>query len=328
MSRYSVLFERAHREIEKSSSVVIGVHEKPDGDAIGSMLALGEALKSIGIEVLMYSHDPVPSFLSFLPGSKEIYHDISWFPDLIIGLDYGSVKRLKIPEEYWEGARVITFDHHPEDNQRGDVRIIDTSVSSTAELLYAFFRNQSITITPSMATCLLTGIFTDTGGFVHVNATGQTYRVAGELIVHGANITQLSKQPFAGRSLRTLQYFGKLLSRMHIDMKKGMAYLSIPYKELKEYGGSVSDLSGIVSLLNISKESLFSLLLVEYSPGIVKGSLRTEPWTGVDVSGIAKTLGGGGHTCAAGFELEGDIMSTEKYVQEQISSYFAKTKSI
>ena len=326
MSNYSVLFERAHREIEKSSYIVIGVHETPDGDAIGSMLALGEALRATDRDVVMYSHDPIPSFLSFLPGVEEIHHSISWFPDLIIGLDYGSVRRLKIPEEYWEGARVVTFDHHPEDGQRGDVRVINTSVSSTAELLYAFFRNRSITLTPSIATCLLTGIFTDTGGFVHVNATERTHRVIGELLVHGANITPLIRQPFAGRSLRTLQYFGRLLSRMHIDTTQGMAYLSVPYKELKEYGGSVSDLSGIVSLLNVSKESLFSLLLVEYSPGSIKGSLRTEPWTGVDVSGIAKILGGGGHTFAAGFELKGDMQSTEDYVQQQISSYFTKTK--
>ena len=324
MTSNAILFRRAYEEIEKSSIVAIGVHANPDGDAIGSMLALGEAISAPGREVIMYSHDPIPEIFSFLPNVKEICNVLSWYPDLVIGLDYGDVRRLNIPEEYTQGARMVTFDHHPEDRQRGDIRIIDTSYSSTAELLHSFFRDRNISITPTIALCLLTGIFTDTGGFIHTNAQERTHRAIGDLILHGGNINAIREQALTDDSLATLRYLGELIGRMQIDAKYKMAYVGVSYEDFVTRGGAADDLSGVVGLLNASEETLFSVFLVEYDKGKVKGSIRTEPWTNIDVSGIAKILGGGGHTCAAGFSIEGNLENAEKCLNETLSQFFGR----
>ncbi len=324
MTSKASLFRKAHEEIEKSNTITIGVHVNPDGDAIGSMLALGEAISVPGREVIMYSHDPVPEIFSFLPNVKEICNVLSWYPDLVIGLDYGDMRRLMIPEEYTQGARMLTFDHHPKDHQRGDVRIIDTSYSSTAELLYSFFCDRNISITPTIASCLLTGIFTDTGGFIHANATERTHKVIGDLILQGGDVNTIREQALTGNSFAALRHLGDLIKRMQIDTKYKMAYVGVSYEDFVRFGNTTNDLSGVAWLLNASEETLFSVFLVEYDKSKIKGSIRTEPWTNIDVSGIAKMLGGGGHTCAAGFSMEGSLENAEERLSETLSQFFGK----
>src|SRR3989338_6033772 len=184
MHNLSSQFDAILQRVQSSKVIAITAHTKPDGDAIGSMLGLGLALKqkkdTYNIqEIFLCQSDAGPSSLSFLPGAGSIVRVGPWYPDLVIGLDYGDVKRLAISPEYLDWASLITFDHHPYDKQGGEIRVIETSFSSTAELIFSFLKNQHFEITPDIALCLLTGIFTDTGGFLHSNTSADTLVAVG-----------------------------------------------------------------------------------------------------------------------------------------------------
>lgn len=324
-------FNAVLQRVKKSRVIAITAHTQPDGDAIGSILGLGLALSQRKNtynhqEIFLCSRDAVPTSLAFLPGASSILPVLPLCPDLVIGLDYGDVKRLAIPRGYLDWASLITFDHHPYDKQAGEIRIIDTAFSSTAELIFSFLKSQDFKITSDIALCLLTGIFTDTGGFLHANTSASALQAAGELMALGADMKKVFHQQFGGKSLGTLRYWGRLISQMKFDERYKMVLVSVPFDDLEQYGVSADELSGIVSIVNTARESRFSAFLMEHKKGFVKGSLRTEPSTGVDVSVIAKSLGGGGHKCASGFAIEGDIAHAENALNAVLAGHFSSRK--
>lgn len=315
---FTSLFKAAYEEISKSKVVAIAVHKNPDGDAIGSMLGLADLIEKNlpRITVIRFSCDPVPGSMYFLAGAKKI---VSTFPadaDLIIGLDYGNVDRLGIPSQYLsKEVKMVTFDHHPVDRQSGYVMVIDSDCSSTAELLYLFARELELTISSDCAQCLLTGIFTDTGGFVHANTTARALSVTADLMEKGASISQIQQHVFA-KPPHVLRAWGDIFSRTKLDETLKMVYASVSFSQFSGYDISQDELSGVVETLNTVEESRFAAFLLEYKEGRVKGSLRSEPFKGVDVSAIAKLLGGGGHKYASGFEVEGNVERVEEKLKE------------
>ena len=313
---FSKEFDEVGRLIQQKRRILLATHERPDGDALGSMIAMfsvlspyGGSPEGRGKEVVMFSKDAVPSQLEFLPYSDQIVHDVAHFiPDLFLGFDYGDFLRLGIQERTLQQAVIVTFDHHPFFKQKGDVIIIDSSVSSTCELVYHFLRKAGYRISSRTATALLTGIFTDTGGFAHVNTTFQTLRVAGDLLRYGISLPKIQKHTFSSKSPSSLRVWGHALRRIVRDPVLEMAYVAISFEDFEKFGALVDDFEGIANIINTPPDIRFSLLLIEHKPGFVKGSLRSEPFKGVDVSHIARTLGGGGHKYAAGFELEGETL--------------------
>lgn len=312
MMNFSKEFDEVERLIQQKRKILFAIHERPDGDALGSMIAMFSVLRRLaGKETVMFSTDPIPPHLSFLPYSDEIIHDIGdrdFKPDLFLGFDYGDFLRLGVPETVLSDAVIVTFDHHPLVKQKGDIVIIDSSVSSTCELVYHFLCNAGYRISSRTATALLTGIFTDTGGFAHVNTTFETLRVAGDLLRYGTSLRQIHKHTFSSKSPSALRVWGHVLRGIIRDPDMGMAYGAVTLEDFEKFGSSLDDFEGIVNIINTPPDVRFSLLLVEHKPGVFKGSLRSEPFKRVDVARIARALGGGGHKYAAGFELEGETL--------------------
>ena len=309
---FSSEFDEVFSLIEQKSNILLAVHERPDGDALGSMIAMFSVLKrKKGKKVVMFSKDPLPENLKFLPYSENIVHDTEigeFVPDLFFGFDYGDFKRLGVDSDLIKDAKVVTFDHHPPLRQIGDILIIDPAASSTCEILYRFLRYGKCFISMRTATALLTGIFTDTGGFAHVNTSISTLNAAGDLLRCGASMTKLQKQTFSDKSPHTLRVWGSILRHVLRDEKAGMSYVMISHKEFIKLGACLDDFEGIVSIINTPPDARFSLLLIEHTPKVIKGSMRSEPFKKVDVSRIANALGGGGHKYAAGFELKGETL--------------------
>ena len=317
---FSKEFDEVRRLIQQKRRILLATHERPDGDALGSMIAMFSVLRRLeGKETVMFSKDPIPPHLSFLPYCEEIVGDLSsvslargwrssFTPDLFLGFDYGDFSRLGIEASTLRQAVIVTFDHHPFFKQKGDVIIIDSSASSTCELVYHFLCKAGYRISSRTATALLTGIFTDTGGFAHVNTTFQTLRVAGDLLRYGISLPKIQKRTFSSKSPSSLRVWGHALRRIVRDPALGMAYVTISFEDFGKLGALVDDFEGIVNIINTPSDVRFSLLLIEHKPGFVKGSLRGEPFKRVDVSHIARALGGGGHKYAAGFELEGETL--------------------
>ncbi len=296
--------------METSRNVLIGTHEHPDGDALGSSLAMLYALESQEKSATVYIPDPAADFFAFLPGYTRLRTekpDLHAF-DTVILLDYTQLPRTHIEHEVLGKDRVISIDHHYDNTKQTPVNLIVPEAAATAHILFALFSELNIPITPDIATCLLTGIFTDTGSFMHDSVTPEILLIASDLMRKGARLSHIAHETYQKKDLPGLQIWGRALSRILMNKKTGASISIITLEDLQECGATLDDLSGVVSMLNALPDTSFAMLLVEYEYGKIKGSLRSEPHKGVDVSKMAKRLGGGGHKLASGFEIQGHLV--------------------
>lgn len=299
-------FSQIGNLIKKSNKVFIATHERPDPDAIGGLIALGMALGKLKIKSHLFCPDPVTKNLGFFPGVELVTNKlIKDNVDLVIGLDYGDWKRIKINKEW--PVIIITLDHHPQSGQIGDIKIVDPHFSSTCEIIYWLLKTMQLDLDKDIATCLLSGIFSDTGGFQHANTSQKVLKVAGKLLLKGARINKISDHITQSKNLASLKVCGLALSKIKKDRQTGMIVSMLSRDDIIKCQASPEDLSGISTILNTVREGKFSLLLAECEKNEIRGSLRSENYKGIDVSQIAKNLGGGGHKLAAGFKIDGKL---------------------
>lgn len=296
--------------LKDAKNVLIGTHEHPDGDALGSSLAVLHALESQGIAATVYIPDPAADFFQFIPGFDRlttVKPDVNEF-DTVILLDYTQLYRTHLEEEVTGKPRVISIDHHYDNTKQAAINLIVPEAAATAHILFPLFFALHIPITTDIATCLLTGIFTDTGSFMHDSVTPDILQISSYLMQKGARLSHIAHETYQKKELSGLQIWGRALSRILMSKETGAAVSIITKEDLEECGATLDDLSGVVSMLNTLPDTKFAMLLVEYEHGKIKGSLRSEPHKGIDVSKIAKRLGGGGHKLASGFEIQGHII--------------------
>lgn len=305
--------EKLKALLSKSRKILITTHERPDGDAAGSLLALSLALKSDSKEVVSFVPDPIPEYLSFLPGFEKTTNEVQDLDsfDLIFALDHSELKRTGNPEIYKTKTPIAAIDHHATSDRIGTAVIVLPEAAATSEILTELIPELGYKIDGQIATCLLTGIITDTGSFQHANVSSHVLKISAKLMEKGGNLRGIMQSVFGGRSLRSLKIIGRALERIETNPKTGAAISIITHKDLEESGASLDDLSGVVNLLNSVPEAAFSLLLTEYEQGKLKGSLRSEPEKKIDVSQIAAMFGGGGHKLASGFEIAGTLVKDE-----------------
>lgn len=314
--------------LKRAKSVLIASHENPDPDAVGSVLALHQVFKKMGLKSSCYSPNPPPKYLKFLPDFFEIQIknetkrdlDFSNF-DFFFCLDYGDFRRLHLPDSLHQ-RKLITIDHHLGD-QRGEIKIIHPEISSTAEIIYNLLKEIKTEINKDIATCLLTGMVFDTGLFSHFSTSSQTISITADLLSKGVPFTKIIRhalnpgfQPHLFSQYAKI--WGKVLSRIKFDEKTGLVYSWISYEDFKEYRDSLPDLTRILSIISSAFPASLTLFLVEYKKGEVRGSLRSEPFKGKNVASLATALGGGGHLYAAGFKQKGTIEEVLKKVMELI----------
>lgn len=310
LTHYEADVQSVAHVVSTAKNVLIGTHEHPDGDALGSSLAVHFALKSRGIASTIYIPDSAPDFFQFLPGFDAlttVKPDIDDF-DTVILLDYTQLYRTHLEEEVLGKERVISIDHHYDNPRQTAINLIVPEAAATAHILFPLFLALDIPITQDIATCLLTGIFTDTGSFMHDGVTPEILQIASYLMKKGARLSHIAHETYQKKDLPSLQIWGRALSRILVNETTGASISLITLQDLHECGATLDDLSGVVSMLNTLPQTKYAMLLVEFEYGKIKGSLRTEPQKGVDVSKIAKRLGGGGHKMASGFEISGRIV--------------------
>lgn len=301
------------RSLRAARRVLIGTHEHPDGDALGSSLALAHALRELGKEVTTYIPDEAPEFFSFLPGFEwltTVKPNVVSF-DCVVLLDYTQLYRTHVETEVRAHLNTICIDHHYDNPKEAKVNLVVPRAAATAQILFEFFEAQHFPITKDTATCLLTGIFTDTGSFMHDSTTPEILTVAAKLMGKGARLSHIAHETYQRKGLPALQIWGRALSRIMVSKETSVAVAVITHQDLQECHATLDDLSGLVNMLNTLPDTTYAMLLVEYTPGKVKGSLRSEPHKGVDVSKIAKRLGGGGHKLASGFEVAGHLVQKD-----------------
>lgn len=299
--------------LRQSKRVLIGTHEHPDGDALGASLALWHMLREQGKHAQIYIPDPAPEFFSYLPGFEELKSDkpdVSTFDTLVL-LDYTQLYRTHIEQEALSHPRTISIDHHYDNVSETKINLIVPEAAATAQILFELFDHLKWPITKDIATCLLTGIFTDTGSFMHDSVTPDILEISSVLMKKGARLSHIAHETYQKKDLAGLRIWGRALSRIIANEITGASVSVITYKDLQECRATLDDLSGVVNMLNALPQTKFAMLLVEFEPGKIKGSLRSEPHKGVDVSKIAKRLGGGGHKLASGFEVDGHLVKQD-----------------
>jgi phosphoesterase RecJ-like protein len=254
----------------------------------------------------------VPKQLQFLPGSSLVTDDIDKsIYDLLIISGCSNLKRIGNEKIENLETKILNIDHHKDNTNYGHINIVDQNKSSVAELAYDLFTANKWTINSEIATCLLTGIFTDTGSFMHSNTQSSTLKTAGELMSKGALIHTVAKNTFQGKDLKALHAWGKALDNAFFDKNNKIIYSIITEGDLVELGNiPPSTFEGLVETLNKVPEAKFAMFLKQDGEN-VKGSLRSETYKGVNVNLIAKMFGGGGHTLASGFSLIGKLIKDD-----------------
>ena len=315
MSEQPQIFEEIQKTIGNAREILLIAHQKPDGDTLGANLAMANWLRNIGKHFHLYCLHPVPQHLRYLPLWEHLLYtdeEIIRIPfDLIIFIDSSSLSYSGVGhllEKIKGQPTIINIDHHPTNPNFGNINLVDPVASSASEIIYKFFESQQIQITKDMATCILTGILTDTGGFSNLGTTQSSMEIAGKLLGLGAKFTTITNFTVRNKTVNTLKLWGRALDRL-TRHANGVVSTVLTQNDLTECDASDEDLEGISNFLNALQDAKIIMVLKEDPSGFVKVSLRTTQ-ENVDVSELAQKFGGGGHKKAAGFSVPGKLIHT------------------
>ena len=301
-------------------------HVHPDGDVLGTLLALGLALGAAGASVTFAGPHPVPDVLAFLPGTDrwEVWKTAPGPFDIIVMTDCPNPDR---SEGLLEGARgprsrVLNIDHHPDNRRYGSIDWIDPSAAATGEMIFDLLVALGLPLTPAIALNLFTAVHTDTGSFRYSNTTPRTFRIAAELAAAGADPALVSDRLYQQRGRDSLVQLGTVLRRVEVSDDGQVAWLSVPRdlvpRELIESEDLVSYPRSIGGVK-------VAVLLREEAPGTVKASLRAKGE--VAVNKIAHRFGGGGHENAAGCTLSGTLEEASASLLQAVREALAPARS-
>ena len=296
-------------ELDATERFLITTHEGPDGDALGSTLALQEALTQLGKDSIMFLAEkefPLPLEYRFLP-LQEVFHEAP--ADLadrtVIFLDCGNIDRMPVD---WlrDGKRMLNIDHHHDNTRFADINLVDVNASSTAEIVFDICRRLGVDITGSIAQARYVGLITDTGQFMYENTDARTHRVAAELIESGVDVNGTFRRLYERVPEAKLKLIARALGR--IDRRLDGA-LSTTYLSADDYAATGADetlTEGIIDFVRGIEGTAVAAVVRDKPDGnraARKVSLRSTDGS-VDVSQIARKMGGGGHRRAAGFSTD------------------------
>ena len=313
MKNFATEFNTLTYIINKAKNVLLFAHSNPDGDTAGSVLAFKEYLESLGKKADIACLDPLPQSLETLTQyTFELPEHLNLQSyDVVIGCD--SVERgfSSALDSLTKDTVTVILDHHPDITISADVVIIDSRRSSVCEIIYEYFISQNIRISKNIATYLMIGILSDTGNFQHANTTSRVMEISADLLKKGASVSKIIQASFANKKISTLKLWGRAFEKAKINLNSGLITTVLTENDIAQCEATTEDIGQVASILNTVPGTKFSLVLSERGDGIIKGSLRSEEYKGVDVSEIAHLFGGGGHKLASGFEVKGKIMETK-----------------
>lgn len=307
------MFNDVWEVIEKNDNFLIAGHVRPDGDSLGSELALYHVLTEMGKEALIYNRDRTPINYSFLPGADLIVHELPDIDDFsaVFILDCGNLERLgEGGRKVGKARTLINIDHHITDGPFAHITVNDVSVSSTGELLWRLFRHRNFPLSPPAANCLYAAILTDTGGFRYANTGRETMLVAADLIGLGAKPQWLSENIYESNERVKLLLLKKVLETLDIDTDPRVGSLEVSLQDLRALGAAYEHTEGLVDLPRTIRGIEISVLFTEMTEGLVKVSLRSKD--GINIEPVARLFGGGGHMNAASCQVQGSRAQVKK----------------
>jgi bifunctional oligoribonuclease and PAP phosphatase NrnA len=296
--------------LEKSRNVVIASHVRPDGDAIGSLLGLGLALRDAGKSVQMVLVDGVAASFRHLEGSELIVKTPTGEHDTFITVDAADFKRVgKAFEDF--GQPDINIDHHKTNEKFGKLNLVEAEEVATAAILARYLPQWGYKITKPIAAALLTGIVTDTLGFRTSSTNPSALRLSAMLMETGADMTDLYMKALVRKTFPAARYWGAGLS--HLEQKNGIVWATLTLADRKKSGYGGNDDADLINLISAIDGNKVGMIFVEQSDNHVKVSWRALE-SGIDVSQVAKYFNGGGHAAASGADIPGALNEVQPLV--------------
>ena len=293
---------RVRDTLLQGHSFLLTSHARPDGDSLGSQLALAGALQQLGKQVRIINSDPAPALYAFLPDMStiEIAAAVEDPFDAVVVLECSTLSRPGVAG--LEGRLLINIDHHADNVMYGDINWHDVSACACAEMVFELIEALGAHLTPALATHLYVAILTDTGSFRHAHITARTFEICRRVAETGVDAAGVAAQVYNNSSLGRLRLTGMLLDRMQLEHDQRIAVLTLNDAMLAEAGCDSDDLEGIVNLPLAARDVRAVIFLKEETDDGLRVSLRSKD--AVDVRQVAVSFGGGGHLNAAGFTVE------------------------
>lgn len=306
--------------ISEFDNIGITYHLSPDGDALGSSLALLIGLKKLNKNVYVISKENLPELYSYLPYSNMINNNsglVSEGTQCVIVLDCSNIERISADiHKDTKKFTLLNIDHHVSNNLYGDVNYIDSKASAVGEIIYNILVSLNVKIDKEIAECLYTSIITDNGSFRFSNTTENTHNIAGKLIKSGINFSEIHRKIFEHKKISTVKLYGKVIENMYI--KGSICIMKLTKTMFKEHDlDSTIDTSDIINIgMQIGEVEV--CVLIKESENEIKISLRSK--SKIDVSKVAGKFNGGGHVRAAGLTLNTDITDAELIIINAIEN--------
>jgi phosphoesterase RecJ-like protein len=292
--------EQIQEAILQSQNPLVLSHERPDGDAIGSLIAMGLVLKKIGKQPYMAMVDGIPSRFHFLSGSDEVEKKLPESYDLLIVLDCSDMDRIGFD---LEKKPDINIDHHPTNEKFGVINYVEHKAAATTELLYKLFQDMDVPFDVEISDALMLGLITDTIGFRTPSVRPELFRAVADLLEKGAHLTDIYERVLNQHSFVGAQYWGRGLG--HLERQGDMLWTELSLDDRKAIGYPSNDDADLINLLTTIESPKIVLIFVEQAGEKVKVSWRSK--LGYNVAKVATSFGGGGHEQAAGAIVPGSL---------------------
>lgn len=332
MQTYEEKLKEAYKKIIKAKSVLLLSHTSPDADALSSLAAMIEFLRGEKINFYAFADKKKDGEYPFIPNEEFINSEapksLNSF-DVVIVLDCGSINRTKIEELIINSIAdrhgsdkpfFIELDHHEKLSSYADIEIRRQDKASTTSIVHDLLKVNGANINKATSDCILSGLMSDTGCFLHSNSSAEAIALASDMLSYGASFHKILRATTKNSNFISLKTWGKVIENLHFDEVSGLASSGLSEEEIKEIKKSgaendekelAADLFGVIVSSICSFEGVKVALLLREEGGLIKGSLRTNS-DHIDVAKIASQFGGGGHKKAAGFSINGYLVKTEK----------------
>ena len=310
------------QQFNNSNKIIVITHTHPDGDAIGSLIAMGMSLEALNKKISLYCESLIPAVYRFLPEVHRVVNKIGNLNyDMAVILDCGDLSRVGQTVSYLEQIPVIVnIDHHVTNTRFGHLQLIDTSACATAEIVYRLIKQMGLTFSKSVATSIYTGILADTGSFRFSNTNKAAFAICQEMVEIGVDPHNIAQHVYGTYSLSRIKLLNLALDSIELSENGKLSIMTLTQKMFDETNTKPEDVDGLINYAQRIEDVEVAALIQEHQNGNENSrttnrfhvSLRSDGT--FDVAAIAAMFGGGGHSSAAGFSIEETLSSVKSRI--------------
>lgn len=310
-------FSEIAEALRSHESFVLMSHVRPDGDAIGSQLALGHALEEMGKTVYYMNEDGLPENMAFLPHSENLVQPQGEVLDVEVAIALDCANKPRLGENALTSASKaklwINIDHHMSNPGYGDLNYIDSTSPATGQILYNLIKAEGLPLSEVSRDAIYVAVSTDTGSFQYASTTVETYEMAADLVRHGLDVGAINAKTYDSHPYRRVELLRHLLNTLSLSEDRRMSDWQLTYKVKEDLGLKPEDSEGLIDLIRAVDGVEVAVFFEELKDGTIRVSMRSKN-PQVNVCDIAKSFGGGGHVMAAGIRMDGSLESARTRV--------------